>query len=135
MGTLIAYGHKPVDAETKDGAAWIPLEQLEAATGWAFKPEGVCRDTVCVPVPPAAAREFVRDGRFNVVRFAEHMGQPVVPEAGAELVVVGERADDRRSRLESLQAPDFALPDLDGKLHRLSDHRGKKVLVVTWASW
>ena len=28
-------------------------------------------------------------------------------------------------------APDFALPDLDGKVHRLSDHRGK-VVVLEW---
>jgi peroxiredoxin len=32
-------------------------------------------------------------------------------------------------------APAFALPDLDGRRHRLSDHRGNKVLLVTWASW
>ena len=32
-------------------------------------------------------------------------------------------------------APDFALPDLDGKLHRLSDYRGKVVLVNFWATW
>ena len=32
-------------------------------------------------------------------------------------------------------APDFALPDREGKLVRLSDFKGKKVLIVTWASW
>ena len=32
-------------------------------------------------------------------------------------------------------APDFTLPDSTGRMHRLSDHRGKKVLLVTWASW
>ena len=26
-------------------------------------------------------------------------------------------------------------PDLEGKLHSLSDHRGKKVLLVAYASW
>ena len=31
--------------------------------------------------------------------------------------------------------PDFLLPDLQGKLHRLSDHRGKKVLLLHFASW
>ena len=32
-------------------------------------------------------------------------------------------------------APDFAVPDRKGKIVHLSDFRGKKVLVITWASW
>ncbi|MGD2081566.1 MAG: TlpA disulfide reductase family protein [Chromatiales bacterium] len=31
--------------------------------------------------------------------------------------------------------PDFVLPDLDGREHRLSDYRGKWVLVNYWATW
>jgi peroxiredoxin len=30
-------------------------------------------------------------------------------------------------------APDFELPDLDGRLHRLSDYRGKIVIVNFWS--
>lgn len=33
------------------------------------------------------------------------------------------------------QAPDFTLPDLNGKQHKLSDYRGKWVLVNYWATW
>jgi len=33
------------------------------------------------------------------------------------------------------QAPDFALPDLAGRTHTLAEHRGKKILLVAWASW
>jgi len=47
----------------------------------------------------------------------------------------GEAALKRRDSLASLEAPDFELPDLDGKMHRLSDYRGKKVLLAAWASW
>jgi peroxiredoxin len=32
-------------------------------------------------------------------------------------------------------APDFALKDLAGREHKLSDYRGKKVMVVFWATW
>lgn len=32
-------------------------------------------------------------------------------------------------------APDFALPDIDGQMHRLSDYLGKVVVVNFWATW
>ena len=30
---------------------------------------------------------------------------------------------------------DFSLPDADGRIHRLSDHRGKWVVINFWATW
>ena len=30
---------------------------------------------------------------------------------------------------------DFLLPDADGRMHRLSDHRGKWVVINFWATW
>jgi len=32
-------------------------------------------------------------------------------------------------------APDLSLADLNGKQHRLSDYRGRRVLINFWASW
>ena len=32
-------------------------------------------------------------------------------------------------------APDFSLPDLHGRMHTLSAHRGKKALLIVYASW
>jgi peroxiredoxin len=36
---------------------------------------------------------------------------------------------------EKPQAPDFNLSDVSGKPHRLSDYRGKVVIVNFWATW
>lgn len=33
------------------------------------------------------------------------------------------------------KAPDFTLPDLDGRPVSLSGYRGKRLLVFLWASW
>ncbi|MBT3788257.1 MAG: redoxin domain-containing protein [Alphaproteobacteria bacterium] len=63
------------------------------------------------------------------------MNKPLAHSADGDVWVLGEDAEDRTAGLTSLDAPDFALPDLDGKLHSLSDYRGKKVLLATWASW
>ncbi|MEK7845972.1 MAG: TlpA disulfide reductase family protein [Nitrospinota bacterium] len=32
-------------------------------------------------------------------------------------------------------APDFALPDLQGKMYKLSDYKGKVVFINFWATW
>ena len=31
--------------------------------------------------------------------------------------------------------PDFTVTDLEGKVHKLSDYRGKNVMLVFWATW
>jgi peroxiredoxin len=36
---------------------------------------------------------------------------------------------------ERPEAPDFTLPDVDGNIHKLSDYRGKVVIVNFWATW
>jgi len=36
---------------------------------------------------------------------------------------------------QPVEAPDFALPDLAGKTVRLSDFRGKTVVIDFWATW
>jgi len=62
-------------------------------------------------------------------------GQPAVRDAASRTWVLGTGAAQRGAALATLQAPDFALPDLQGRMHRLSDYRGRKVLLATWASW
>jgi len=33
------------------------------------------------------------------------------------------------------EAPDFTLTDIEGKVHRLGDYRGRDVMIIFWATW
>ena len=107
---------------------WLSGEDAERATGWTLKPEGMCRDDMCVPLA-------VRDARVDVAAFWQRLGRPVVHDAAGEAWVLGVGAEQRNNALGGLTAPDFTLPDLAGVPHTLSALRGNKVFLCTWASW
>ncbi len=110
---------------------WLSAAEAERATGWTLKPEGMCRDEACVPLPASEAR----DGKVDVVAFWQRLGHPVLHDEARETWVLGIGADARNAALAGLDAPDFTLPDLDGVPHTLSALRGRKVFLATWASW
>lgn len=114
---------------------WLSNAELESATGWSSRTEGLCRGEVCVPIPRGREPEFRRDGQMDAAAVWRHLGKPVVHSEDASVWVLGEAAAERASTLWSLEAPDFTLPDLAGRMHSLSAHRGRKVLLVSWASW
>ena len=118
-----------------DDGLWLSIEAAEQATGWSLKPEGFCRGDICVPLPAGREEEFRAHDLVNVAQFWRHMNRPAVASATGDVWVLGRGAADRAAALDSLEAPDFTLPDLDGNLHSLSEHRGSKVLLATWASW
>lgn len=142
MITILHEQSTTVDARAAaDGdALWLDAAGIEAATGWRWKPEGLCRADQCVPVPPSARDSLVRQSpgqapQLDIAAMWRHGGHPVVHDAASQIWVLGTGAAQRAQALASLQAPDFTLPDLDGRPHRLSSLRGRKVLLVTWASW
>ena len=54
----------------------------------------------------------------------------------AAAVFVGVTSFQGRNLIEGgAPAPDFSLEALDGGRHTLSEHRGKRVLLVFWAPW
>jgi len=126
-------------ARSEADALWSPADELEAASGWTLEPEGACRGELCVPIPRGREAELVRgagaSASLNLAALARLRGQPVLRADAGDVWSIGAASADRKSALASLEAPDFELPDLEGHLHRLSDHRGKKVIVVSWASW
>ena len=114
---------------------WLSRADVERATGWTLTPDGLCRGEVCVPLPGGRTASVVQGEMIDVAAMWRHLGHPVVRDRAAEIWVLGTAARERGRALRSLEAPDFALPDLEGRMHALSDHRGRKVLLATWASW
>lgn len=110
---------------------------LEAAIGWELRDRGLCRGDICVPVADRGAL-FARDaseGQLDLAAVAAALGRLTVVDAGAGIMAVADDGTARRQALEGQVAPDFTLPDLDGTPHSFSDWRGRKRLLVTFASW
>lgn len=98
--------------------------------GWTRKPEGLCRDEVCIPVPGD-----VGPGPIEAAKLARLLRRPIAIDAAEHVASFGASSSDRADALRSGIAPDFDLPDLDGVVHSLSDFRGKKVVLYAYASW
>jgi len=132
--TIIEDGRSTnIQATVSGDAVRIAPEALADGLGWELKPEGLCRGEVCVPVRDRVA--LVVDGSVDLSAFASALGCPLALDAAEGVAAIGTSATDLASRLGTLDAPDFTLPDLEGKLHSLSEHRGKKVLLIAYASW
>jgi hypothetical protein len=141
-GVTVLYQDKESQAEAaiaEGDGLWLPLPELMATTGWELKPEGVCKDEICVPVPDARRAAMLRTHtsgtQFNLTEFARLIEQPVAHDQARSVWYFGPAGWEWKTRLSSREAPDFALPDLSGRLHSLSDLRGKKILLLFWASW
>ena len=130
--TLIdAQATAPIDVNVDGQRLQVSAAALASTTGWSVKPEGFCKGDVCVPAGDAVSN----DGAVDLRAFAARLGRPIVVDLDARAVSLGAAAADRGDTLRSLEAPDFTLPDLTGQLHSLSQYRGKKILLATYASW
>jgi hypothetical protein len=63
------------------------------------------------------------------------MDKPILHDKSGDTWMLGTSHKERLGALNSLQAPNFSLPDLEGKQHTLSDYKGKRVFLTTWSSW
>ena len=107
----------------------VDADELEARTGWAAKPEGLCKGPVCVPAPEADLGQ----GRLDVRALADALGMPLVYDGDSRTYALG--PESLGHSLTTAQAPDLTLPDVDGNPFSLSSLHGRKVLLVAWASW
>lgn len=105
----------------------VTATELERRTGWALKPEGLCKGDVCIPVS-----ERIADDVLDVELLAALLRAPLVHDERHNLWCVGPQAG---RALESAEAAALVLPDLDGEPFALSSLRGHKVFLLAWASW
>jgi len=107
----------------------VPVATLERETGWLVKNVGACREEVCVPLPEAT----LADDLVDLPSFADRLGMPLLHEKEHRLWSLGPQSGGKA--MTTVQAPDLVLPTLSGEPFALSSLRGRKVLIVSWASW
>ncbi len=118
---------------------WVTPEDLTKINGLVLKPEGACLGDLCIPLSEDARQKLLstEGGKeyFNLTAFAAQQEQAVVADIEAKVWSFGVVPPVEQMQLQDGTAPDFALANRKGETVRLSDYRGKKVLLLTWASW
>ena len=141
-GAVAIYNDKAVeigDTLADPNDLWVSPEDLTRINGFVLKPEGACLDDICIPIRQTEDSSLfvTREGRkwVNITDLARKLQQPFTSDSEKHVWSFGQIPVTRTSFLESAMAPDFALEDRNGVVRKLSDYRGKKVLLITWASW
>ena len=122
-----------VELSEQSGKVSVSNLVLEQATGWSLKPEGLCRDQVCVPVRNVQA--LIKDDQVDLAEFARLVQQNIVIDTQRKVVALGERAQIRGTEMATLEAPNFTLPDIHGRQVSFSDYNRRKRLLLAWSSW
>jgi hypothetical protein len=134
-GDIVSVEHTLADPTD----LWVSVDELTRVNGFELKPEGACLDAICVPVQQDRDSDIfvTRQGKpwFNVTELAARIQQPYVVDSEADVWSFGAVPAQRQSFIRDAVAPDFTLPDWQGNTSSLSDFKGKKVMLLTWASW
>jgi peroxiredoxin len=109
-------------------------EDVPIATGWDLKDGRLCRGDVCVPTPVRPV-DATADGPVSITAVADALGTPAVVDVAARLVVLGVAPAQRVATITEMRLPPIALPTTGGDTLQLDELRGRKTLLVAWASW
>jgi len=80
-----------------------------------------------VPMPSGTSDEL------DAEMVAQRLGMPLLHDEITGVWVLGPEGGGRA--LTTAVAPDMRLPDVHGEMFSLSSLRGRKVLIVSWASY
>jgi hypothetical protein len=108
----------------------VGTDQFVDHTGWMPKPEGLCQGELCVPAPGSLRA----DDTVDVQIAAQRLGMPLVHDEQHGLWALGSATMGGRA-LASAAAADPELRTHDARPFRLSSLRGRKVVLVAWASY
>lgn len=108
----------------------LTAEELQASTGWEIKPQGACKGDECVPLHGV---DVTADGMVDVRAFAERLDMPLASDDQHGVWALGPRTSGHV--LDSVDLPRLVLEDFDGNAFDVASLRGRKVLIVSWASW
>ena len=121
------------DATINGSSVRIASDAILQTLGFTLTPEGLCQGDLCIPI--AARKDLIDEQGIDLAGLADALGRPVAIDAAEAAASMGAATASHGEQLASGIAPDFTLPDLSGKEHSLSSFRGKKVLLIAYASW
>jgi hypothetical protein len=122
-----------IERKSSDSVLRLAAEPVLEALGWTQKPEGLCQGDTCIPI--GNRPNLITPQGVDLVELAEVLGRPIAVDQEESVASFGAETASHGAGLVKGIAPDFTLPDLSGKEHSLSSFKGKKVLLIAYASW
>ena len=122
-----------IPARLAGGRVRLDPAAVKDGLGWEMHDGLLCSEAMCIPVADEAA--LVGPDGIDLEGFARTLDRALAVDVDERAAFLGGSARERAQALASQHAPDFTLPDLDGRPHSLGEQRGRKVLLVAWASW
>jgi hypothetical protein len=107
----------------------VDAEDFAARTGWHARPEGLCQGDVCVP----AANVRTASGALSATVLSEKLRMPLVHDEAHRLWALGPPSGGKA--LASIEAPNITLIDRNGESFSMQSMRGRRMVMVAWASW
>ena len=118
---------------------WVSADDLTKINGFVLKPEGACLDDICVPIRQSVDSDIFitrsQQGWVNASELAARLQQPLVADHESGVWSFGVIPVQRQVFVRDSIAPEFTLPDWQGNTVSLSDFKGKKIMLLSWASW